>query len=126
MSTLARFTVLLALSTVLGAGAALADSVTITTVIDLKVGSSSQTITATDEVGFDPSTNKIAFRVGNRSCTLNSSGSPWGAGGGQGCNYSMTFNASTGMISDFSSNGYGCTEASELSTACTRVMGPPR
>lgn len=126
MSSFARLTVLLALSTLLGAGAAHADSVTVTTVVEIKLGSSTQTITSTDEVGFNPSTNKIAFRVGNRSCTLNSSGSPWGAGGGQGCSYSLTYNASTGALSDFESNGNGCTEASELATACTRVVGPPR
>lgn len=98
-------------------GLAVADTVNLTTVTVVKT-SSSQNLSSSASLGFNPGSSKISFQLGSKTCTFNSSGNPFGAGGGAGCNYSLTYNVSTGEISNPQSNGNGCTAANQMVAAC--------
>ncbi|MDH3973423.1 MAG: hypothetical protein OEV42_04000 [Deltaproteobacteria bacterium] len=95
---------------------ALADTVNITTVADFitpeKPGAS-----GTISYAFRPSA-PISFTVAGKTCNWTSSSSPWGSGGGAGCNYKITVDAS-GQLSNATSNGKGCTPSgNEMIAAC--------
>lgn len=66
---------------------------------------------------FNPGKNKIVIKLLGKTCTLNSSGNPAGAGAGGGCNYTITINNSTATMG-LTSNGHSCTIASELPSSC--------
>jgi hypothetical protein len=92
-----------------------ADTVSITT--EVKFTSPSHTTSSTSTYAFTPSA-PISFKVADKTCTWISSSSPWGSGGGSGCNYSITVD-STGNLTDAKSNGHGCTESgSQMIKAC--------
>lgn len=61
--------------------------------------------------------SKVKFRVAGFSCTWNSSSTPFGSGGGSGCNYSITVTP-FGLLSNPTSNADGCTPADEMVAAC--------
>lgn len=68
-------------------------------------------------MAFTPSA-PISFKVAGKTCTWVSSSSPYGSGGGAGCNYNITVNPS-GMLADATSNGNGCTASgSAMINAC--------
>jgi hypothetical protein len=98
--TLIAVAVTLLLST-----AAYADTVNITVVADFISPSGSSN--ANIAYAFRPSA-PITFRVAGRTCTWVSSSSPYGSGGGAGCNYNITVDSS-GNFTNATSNGMGCT-----------------
>ncbi|GAA0544407.1 hypothetical protein FHS83_000507 [Rhizomicrobium palustre] len=94
---------------------AFADTLNITSTTDTvqpagKISSKSGT-------AFNPGTNKIIFKALGKTCTLNSSGNPWNAGAGAGCNYEVTIDNSAQTI-NLTSNGKGCTVAADVPAAC--------
>lgn len=101
----------------LTSGLAAADSVNLTTVTEVKT-SQTQSISSNASVGFNPGSSKISIQLGSKMCTWNSSGNPYGSGAGAGCNYALTYNVSTGEISNPQSNGNGCTPSSQMVAAC--------
>ena len=94
---------------------AFADTVTITTQVDFTAPSHTTSSTAT--YAFTPSA-PISFKVAGKTCTWVSSSSPYGSGGGAGCNYSITLDSS-GNLTNATSNGHGCTASgSAMINAC--------
>lgn len=92
-----------------------ADTVSITTQVNFTAPSHSTSSTAT--YAFTPST-PISFKVADKTCTWVSSSSPYGSGGGAGCNYSITVDPSGNLI-NANSNGHGCTASgSAMIKAC--------
>jgi hypothetical protein len=83
----------------------LADTVSITTQVQFSAPHHSTSSTAS--YAFTPSA-PISFKVADKTCTWISSSSPYGSGGGAGCNYSITIDAA-GKIINATSNGNGCT-----------------
>lgn len=72
---------------------------------------------STIHLAFTPSA-PIKFQIAGKTCTWVSSSSPWGSGGGAGCNYNITIDP-TGNLTDATSNEKGCTESGEpMITAC--------
>lgn len=72
---------------------------------------------STISYAFTPSA-PISFKVTGKTCTWVSSSSPYGSGGGAGCNYSITVNPS-GDLSNATSNGNGCTASGQpMISAC--------
>ncbi|MBT8342798.1 MAG: hypothetical protein HKP58_10265 [Desulfatitalea sp.] len=86
---------------------AFADTVAITTQVNFTAPSHMTSSTA--NYAFTPSA-PIVFAVAGKTCTWVSSSSPYGSGGGAGCNYSITIDSS-GNIMNATSNGNGCTES---------------
>ncbi len=96
--------------------AAHADTVQITTLADF-TAPSNPGASGVIAYAFTPSA-PISFKVAGKTCTWVSSSSPWGSGGGAGCNYSITVNSS-GALSNASSNGNGCTASGQpMISAC--------
>lgn len=94
---------------------ALADTVTITTQVDFTAPSHTTSGTAT--YAFTPSA-PITFKVAGKTCTWISSSSPYGSGGGAGCNYSITVDSS-GNLTNATSNEHGCTASGKaMINAC--------
>lgn len=91
------------------APAAFADTVHVTTQVAFAAPTHATSSTAS--YAFRPSA-PIVFKVAGKTCTWVSSSSPYGSGGGAGCNYSMTIDPS-GNLTGASSNGNGCTESGE-------------
>lgn len=66
---------------------------------------------------FTPSA-PISFKVAGKTCNWVSSSSPYGSGGGAGCNYSITVNPA-GELINATSNGNGCTASGQpMIAAC--------
>jgi hypothetical protein len=84
---------------------AIADTVSVTTQVNFSAPSHATSSTAT--YAFTPSA-PISFKVAGKTCTWVSSSSPYGAGGGAGCNYSITVDPSGNLI-NATSNEHGCT-----------------
>lgn len=106
---------LIAVALVMSA-AAYADTVNISVQADFikpsKPGASSKI-----SMAFTPSA-PISFKVAGKTCTWISSSSPYGSGGGAGCNYNITVNPD-GMLADATSNGNGCTASGKaMISAC--------
>lgn len=97
--------------------AALADTVNVTSVTNM-TSPSGVAVTSNSAVGFNPGRDKIVFKIAGKTCTFNSSGNPWNAGQGAGCNYSLTVNNSTNTLSNPGSNANGCTPANQMLAAC--------
>jgi hypothetical protein len=96
--------------------AAYADTVSITTLADF-ITPSKPGASGTISYAFTPSA-PISFKVAGKTCTWTSSSSPWGSGGGAGCNYTITVN-SAGALTDATSNEKGCTASGQpMITAC--------
>ncbi|MCP3940967.1 MAG: hypothetical protein GY710_05735 [Desulfobacteraceae bacterium] len=93
------------LGSLLFSSVAFADTVAVTTQVKFIAPAHATSSTAT--YAFTPST-PISFAVAGKTCTWVSSSSPYGSGGGHGCNYSITVD-SAGNIIDAKSNGQGCT-----------------
>lgn len=100
----------------LASGLASADTVSLTTVTEITVGSHNTSISSNGGVGFGPPGPTITFKLGSKTCNFISS--YYGAGYGSGCNYALTYNASTGALSNPWSNGNGCTPPSQMIAAC--------
>lgn len=98
-------------------GAAFADSLSITSVTELQ-SPGGASVSSTGATGFNPGREKIVLRVVGKTCTFNSSGNPWNAGAGAGCNYGLTVNQSTGELSNPTSNANGCTPADQMIASC--------
>jgi hypothetical protein len=96
---------------------AFADSLSITSVTELQ-SPGGTSISSTAATGFSPGRDKIVLRVVGKTCTFNSSGNPWNAGAGAGCNYSLTVNQSSGELSNPGSNANGCTPADQMIASC--------
>lgn len=102
-------------ATLLLSTAANADTVNITFQADFITPSNPGSSTLS--YAFRPSA-PISFKVAGKTCTWVSSSSPYGSGGGAGCNYSMTVNAS-GQFTNAHSNGMGCTASGQpMISAC--------
>ena len=94
---------------------ALADTVNITTQVSFTAPTHQASSTAS--YAFTPSA-PISFQVADKTCTWVSSSSPYGSGGGAGCNYNITVNPSGNLIKA-TSNGNGCTgSGSAMINAC--------
>lgn len=63
----------------------------------------------------------IVFDVVGKRCTWNSSADPRGSGAGEGCNYTIDVNTSTGKLSNPQSNGKGCTQPSRMLQYCKEI-----
>jgi hypothetical protein len=95
--------------------AANADTVNITLQADFITPSHSSSSTLT--YAFRPDA-PISFRVAGKTCNWVSSRSPYGSGGGAGCNYSITV-TSSGQFTNAHSNGMGCTASGQpMISAC--------
>lgn len=104
-----------AAATLLLSTAANADTVNITIQADFITPSNPGS--STISYAFRPS-GPISFRVAGKTCTWVSSASPYGSGGGAGCNYSITVNSS-GQFTNAQSNGMGCTASGQpMISAC--------
>lgn len=90
--------------------AAYADTVNIVSLADF-ITPSNPGASSTIAYGFKPSA-PISFKVAGKTCNWVSSSSPYGSGGGAGCNYSITVNSS-GELTNATSNGNGCTAAGQ-------------
>ena len=77
----------------------------------------SATMTSKTSNAFNPGRNKIVFTALGKTCTVNSSGNPYGSGGGAGCNYTLNINNSNETM-DLASNGNGCTTSAQFSSSC--------
>jgi hypothetical protein len=95
--------------------AAFADTLGITSVTESVQPAAKMTSNANN--AFNPGREKIVFKALGKTCTLNSSGNPWNAGGGAGCNYSVTIDVSTQTMT-LTSNDKGCTTAAEFASSC--------
>lgn len=94
---------------------ALADTVAVTTIVEFETPD--HTASSTMNYGFKPSA-PIKFSVAGKTCKWVSSSSPYGSGGGAGCNYSIQVDADGGL-SNATSNGNGCTASgSAMIDAC--------
>ncbi|WP_298772619.1 hypothetical protein [uncultured Shewanella sp.] len=94
---------------------AFADTVNVTTKVDFVTPAHSTSSTAS--YAFTPSA-PIVFKVAGKECTWVSSSSPFGSGGGKGCNYSITLDSS-GKLTNATSNGNGCTASGDaMINAC--------
>lgn len=103
-------------ATLLLSAVAHADTVNITTIADF-TAPANPGASAKIAYAFTPSA-PISFKVAGKTCTWVSSSSPWGSGGGAGCNYSIAVN-SAGMLSNATSNGNGCTASGQpMISAC--------
>lgn len=92
-----------------------ADTVNITSQTNFITPSGSPS--ATTSMAFTPSA-PIVFKVAGKTCRWVSSSSPWGSGGGAGCNYSITVDPD-GNLTDATSNGNGCTASGQpMVSAC--------
>jgi len=67
---------------------------------------------------FTPSA-PISFKVAGKTCNWVSSSSPYGSGGGAGCNYGITVDSS-GKLTDATSNGNGCTASGQAMIAACK------
>lgn len=94
---------------------AFADTLNIISVTEGVQPASKLTSKATS--AFNPGNKKIVFKALGKTCTLNSSGNPWNAGAGAGCNYEVTINNSTQTMS-LTSNANGCTIPAEFLASC--------
>jgi len=104
-----------AAATLLLSSAANADTVNITFQADFITPSHPGS--STIEYAFTPSA-PISFRAAGKTCNWTSSSSPYGSGGGNGCNYSITVNSS-GQFTNANSNGMGCTASGQpMISAC--------
>lgn len=90
--------------------AAYADTVNITTQADF-IAPSNPGASATINYAFTPSA-PISFKVAGKTCNWVSSSSPYGSGGGAGCNYTITVDPN-GMLTNATSNGNGCTASGQ-------------
>ena len=96
--------------------AAYADTVHITVQSNF-VQPNLKTEASTIGVAFKPS-QPIKFVVAGKTCNWVSSSSPYGSGGGHGCNYGITVDPS-GNLTNATSNGQGCTASgSAMISAC--------
>ena len=97
-------------------GAAYADVVVINTQADF-IAPSNPGASGQITMAFTPSA-PIQFKVAGKTCTWVSSSSPYGSGGGAGCNYSITVDASGNLVNG-TSNGNGCTASGQpMLAAC--------
>lgn len=93
-----------------------ADTVNIISQADF-ITPSNPNASSTISYAFTPSA-PISFKVAGKTCNWVSSSSPYGSGGGAGCNYSITV-TSAGDLSNATSNGNGCTAAGQpMIAAC--------
>jgi hypothetical protein len=96
--------------------AAHADTVNIVTLADF-ITPSNPGATGQISYAFTPST-PISFKVAGKTCNWASSSSPYGSGGGAGCNYGITVDSS-GALTNATSNGNGCTASGQaMISAC--------
>ena len=94
---------------------AYADTVNITTQASFITPSGSPT--SQISMAFKPSA-PISFKVVGKTCNWVSSSSPYGSGGGAGCNYNITIDPN-GALTNATSNGAGCTASGEpMISAC--------
>ncbi|MGZ5010253.1 MAG: hypothetical protein ACXV74_04750 [Methylobacter sp.] len=108
--------ILLVTASMILSTAAYADTVNIISLADF-ITPSNPGASSTISYAFTPST-PISFKVAGKTCTWVSSSSPYGSGGGAGCNYSITVNSS-GALVNATSNGNGCTAAGQpMIAAC--------
>jgi hypothetical protein len=108
-------TLYLAAAAALLTSVAFADTLNVISVTESVQPANKLTSKATS--AFNPGTNKIVFKALGKTCTLNSSGNPWNAGAGAGCNYEVTIDNSTQTMS-LTSNGKGCTLAADFLASC--------
>lgn len=95
---------------------AYADTVNITSQAEF-ITPSNPGASSTISYAFTPSA-QISFKVAGKTCTWVSSSTPYGSGGGAGCNYGITVN-SAGALANATSNGHGCTPAGQaMISAC--------
>lgn len=69
-------------------------------------------------MAFTPSA-PISFKVAGKTCTWVSSSSPYGSGGGAGCNYNLTVTPE-GTLANATSNGNGCTASGKAMIAACK------
>lgn len=106
---------LIALAALSLTAVAWADTVNVTSQTQFITPSGSPS--ATTSMAFTPRA-PIVFRVAGKTCHWASSSSPYGAGGGAGCNYSITVDPD-GNLTDATSNGNGCTASGQpMVSAC--------
>jgi hypothetical protein len=108
--------VILAALAVIGLStAAHADTVSITSVVDMMTPPQPAAISSSNTYHF-VGTNQIVFKVAGKTCSFVGSAT---AIGPIGCNYSLTVNESTGALSNPVSNSNpGCTQASQMIASC--------
>lgn len=95
--------------------AAHADTVNLTFVEDMVMPAQAKAIVAKGSYAFK-GTPEIVFKVVGKTCTYVGSAK---AIGPKGCNYSLTVNTSTGMLSDPSAdNNPGCTDPKDMLANC--------
>ncbi|TDR81547.1 hypothetical protein DFP86_103200 [Paludibacterium purpuratum] len=95
--------------------AAVAHADTVNIVSQAAFVSPSGAPSSTISMAFTPNA-PIVFKVAGKTCRWVSSSSPWGSGGGAGCNYSITVDDGGNLI-NASSNGNGCTAAGQAMIA---------
>lgn len=96
--------------------AAYADTVNITVKADF-IKPSNPDASGTILMAFTPSA-PIEFKIAGKTCHWVSSSSPYGSGGGAGCNYTLTVTPS-GTLANATSNGHGCTPSGQaMISAC--------
>lgn len=108
--------VLFVVASMLLSTAAYADTVNIISLADF-ITPSNPGASSTISYAFTPSA-PISFKVAGKTCTWVSSSSPYGSGGGAGCNYNITVN-SAGALTNATSNENGCTGSGQpMIAAC--------